>query len=172
MARKSYADVLDKQTAENDPTKGMSEEERIGRTEQKLGESERRALREQKEGLEEELLARKQLSGNPDLSDVTEKIKKIGMILDHDDDVGPKNGTEKDRLSKRASQLEDILKKEMPTRNEMWPKHGSVESQRALRHNIKFQAERGEMCREWQEIQKKLNPDDPYAQSLETIRPD
>ena len=142
MARKSYADVLEK-----DPTKKMSEEERIGRTQQKLGESERRGLREQREGLEEELRARKQLSGTPDLSDVTEKIKKIDMI-------------------------EEVLKKEMPTRNEMWPKHGSVEAQRALRHNVKFQAERQGLCQEWQEIQKKLNPDDPYAQSLETIRPD
>jgi len=167
MARKGYADVLEK-----DPTKKVSEEERIGRSQQKLGESERRSLREQREGLEQELHARKQLSGTPDLSDVTEKIKKIDMILGHDDEVGPKSGTEKDRLARRASEIEEVLKKEMPTRNEMWPKHGSVEAQKALRHNIKFQAERSGLCQEWQEIQKKLNPDDPFAQSLETIRPD
>ena len=167
MPRKGYADVLEK-----DPTKTMSEEERIGRTKQKLSESDRRTLREQKQGLEEELHARKQLSGNPDLADLQEKIKKIGMILDHDDDVGPKTATDKDRLAKRASDIEAILKKEMPTRNEMWPKHGSIEAQRALRHNVKFQAERGDLCKEWQEIQKKLNPDDPYATSLETIRPE
>ena len=167
MARKGYADVLEK-----DPTKKMSEEERIGRTHQKLGESERRALQEQVAAAEEELHARKQLSGNPDLSDVQEQIRKKKMILQHDDDLNPKSGTERDRMARRASEIEEILKKEMPTRNEMWPKHGSVEAQRALRHNMKFQADRSGLCQEWQEIQKKLNPDDPFAASLETIRPD
>ena len=167
MARKGYADVLEK-----DPTKGVPQEEKIGRTRQKLGESERRALNEQINAAEEELRKRKELSGTPDLSDVTEEIKKKKMILQHDDDLTPKSGMETDRLAARAREIEEVLKKEMPTRNEMWPKHGSIEAQKALRHNVKFQAERSDLCREWQDIQKKLNPDDPYASSLETIRPD
>lgn len=167
MAKKGYADVLEK-----DPTKGVSQEEKIGRNHQKLGESERRALREQINSAEEELRKRKELSGAPDLRDVTEEIRNKKMILQHDDELTPKSGMETDRLAVRAREIEEILVKEMPTRNEMWPKHGSVEAQRALRHNVKFQAERGEMCREWQDIQKKLNPDDPYAASLETIRPE
>jgi hypothetical protein len=167
MARKGYADVLEK-----DPTKGVSQEEKIGRTSQKLGESERRAIREQVDAAEDELRKRKELSGSPDLSDVKEEIRKKKMILQHDDDLTPKTGMETDRLAKRAEEIEYILKKEMPTRNEMWPKHGSVEAQKALRHNLKFQAERSDLCREWQEIQKKLQPDDPYAASLETIRPE
>ena len=167
MPRKGYADVLEK-----DPTKGVSQEEKIGRTRQKLSEAERRSLQEQVGAAEEELRKRKELSGTPDLADVTEEIRNKKMILQHDDDLTPKSGNERDRMAKRASDIESILKKEMPTRNEMWPKHGSIEAQRALRHNVKFQAERGEMCREWQDIQKKLNPDDPYAASLETIRPD
>ena len=167
MARKGYADVLEK-----DPTKNMSEEERIGRNRQKLSESDRQSLENQIAEAEHELKSRKELSGTPDLSDVQAQIKQKKMILQHDDDLTPKSGTEKDRLASRAKAIEEILKKEMPTHNEMWPKHGSIEAQRALRHNQKFQAERGDLCREWQDIQKKLNPDDPYAASLETIRPD
>ena len=97
MARKGYADVLEK-----DPTKGVPQEEKIGRTRQKLGESERRALNEQINAAEEELRKRKDLSGTPDLSDVTEEIKKKKMILQHDDDLTPKSGMETDRLAARA----------------------------------------------------------------------
>lgn len=167
MPRKGYADVLEK-----DPTKNMSEEEKIGRTKTKLSESDRSSLQNQINEAEIELQSRKALSGTPDLSDVQAQIKQKKMILQHDDDLTPKSGTERDRLAKRAAELASELKRTMPTHNEMWPKHGSIEAQRALRHNIEFQAKYSDQCREWQDIQKKLNPDDPYASSLETIRPD
>lgn len=164
MPRKSYDDVLD-------PTK-MSSEEKIGRTKQKLHESDRRSLSGDIERREEEIRAKKDLNPDADVSDLKREIDHKKMILQHDDDLVPKSGSERDRLAARAKNIEDILKKEMPTKREMWPKPGSAESQQAVRHNLKFQEQRDGLCKEWQEIQKKLNPEDPYAQSLELIRPD
>ena len=167
MSRKGYSDVLEK-----DPTKRVPREEQIGRTNQKLAEPDRRSLGEQIATREEEIRAKKDLNPDADVSSMEKEIKDKKMILQHDDDLGPKSDTQRDRLHKRSKEIEEILKKEMPTKNEMWPKPGSSQAQRAVRHNLKFQEERGDLCREWQDIQNKLNPDDPNAQSLELIRPD
>jgi hypothetical protein len=167
MARKGYTDVLEK-----DPTKSVSRDEQIGRNRQKLGESDRRSIAGQINQREEELRAKKDLNPDADVSDIQREIKDKKMILGHDDDLTPKSGNQRDRLSARAKEIETVLVKEMPTKREMWPKQGSSEAQQAVRHNLHFQEQRGDLCREWQDIQNKLNPDDPNAQSLELIRPD
>ena len=171
MARKDYADVLEKRE-EKDPTKSVRREEQIGRTVQKLSESDRRGIRMQIEQREEEIRAKKDMNPDADVSDMRKEINDKKMIIQHDDDLTPKSDGQKDRLYARSQEIQAILVKEMPTKNEMWPKAGSAQAQQAVRHNMKFQEERGELCREWQDIQNKLNPDDPNAQSLELIRPD
>jgi hypothetical protein len=168
MPRKDYSDVLEK-----DPTKSkpMSQEEKLGRVKDKLGEADRRSLQNQVIQDEESLAHAKEY--NKDAPEgVRERLNRNKMILQHDEDLNPKSGTEKDRLAARAREIEDVLKKEMPTKREMWPRPGSPESQQAVRHNLKFQNDRKDLCIEWQNIQKRLNPDDPNAQSLELIRPD
>lgn len=167
MARKGYADVLEK-----DPTKRVPQQEQIGRTTQKLAESDRRSLADQVMQREEEIRAKKDMNPDADVSEMNREIEHKKMILQHDDDLTPKSGGQKDRLAARGKEIEGILIKEMPTKREMWPKPGSAESQQAVRHNMKFQDQRSDLCREWQDIQNKLNPDDPYAQSLELIRPE
>jgi len=168
MARKGYADVLEKR----DPTKSVSREEKIGRTDQKLTEADRRGLAEQIAQREEEILAKKDMNPDADVSEMKKEIEHKKMILQHDDDLRPKSESQTDRLAARAKELEEILKKNMPTKREMWPKPGSSEAAQAVRHNLQFQERYSEQCREWQDIQNKLNPDDPNAQSLELIRPD
>lgn len=167
MARKSYADILEK-----DPTKSVPKEEKIGRTTEKLTESDRRSLADQIARKEAEILDKKDMNPDADISDMKKDIEHKKMILQHDDDLTPKSGGQKDRLAARAEELASVLKQNMPTKREMWPKPGSTEAQQAIRHNLQFQDKYSEQCREWQDIQNKLNPDDPYAQSLETIRPD
>lgn len=169
MARKGYADVLDPTKKASRP---VSNEEKIGRTEQKLTESDRRSLAEQVAQREEEIRAKKELNPDADVSEMWREIDHKKMILQHDDDLRPKSDTARDRLAARGREIEAILKSKMPTKREMWPKPGSVEAQQAVRHNLKFQEVYDPLCREWQDIQNKLNPDDPNAQSLELIRPD
>jgi hypothetical protein len=167
MAKRGYADVLQK-----DPTKSAPAQEKIGRTNQKLTESDRRSLAEQIARREEEILAKKDMNSDADVSEMKRDIEHKKMILQHDDDLTPKSDSQRDRLAMRAKEIADVLKEKMPTHREMWPKSGSVEASRAVRHNLQFQEKYGELCREWQDIQNKLNPDDPNAQSLELIRPD
>ena len=168
MARRGYADVLEKK----DPTKSVPREEQIGRTHQKLGESERRGLTEQIAQREEEVRAKQDLSPEADVSEMVKEINDKKMILQHDDDLTPKSDGQRDRLAARAEELKTFLVGKMPTKREMWPKPGSSEAAQAVRHNLKFQEDCDPQCREWQDIQRKLNPDDPNAQSLELIRPD
>ncbi len=167
MARKGYADVLEK-----DPTKSVSKEEKIGKNRQKLAESDRRHLAQQVAQDEEAIRASNDLSSPGDMSETKARINQNKMILGHDDDLTPKSENARDRLAARAKEIQTILVKEMPTKREMWPKQGSSEAQQAVRHNLHFQEQRSDLCREWQDIQNKLNPDDPNAQSLELIRPD
>jgi len=168
MAKRGYADVLEKK----DPTKSVPREEAVGRNKVKLNESDRRSLSEQIAQREEEIRAKQDLNPDADVSEMRKEINDKKMILHHDDDLTPKSDGARDRLYARSKELEDILKRKMPTKREMWPKPGSSEAQQAVRHNLKFQEECDPLCREWQDIQNKLNPDDPSAQSLELIRPD
>ena len=166
MPKRGYGDVLD-------PTKKQRVvEEKIGRTEEKLGESERRSLGLQVAQQEEDLRAQLDLNKDSDVSELKRQIDHKKMILQRDDDLTPKSANASNRLSSRAKEIEAILKSKMPTKREMWPKIGSPEAQQAVRHNLSFQSNYDGLCREWQDIQRKLNPDDPYAQSLELIRPD
>lgn len=168
MARRGYDDVLERR----DPTKAMPREEQIGRTTQKLSESDRRGLEEQIRQREEEILAKKDMNRDADVSAMQKEINDKKMILQHDEDLRPKSDSQRDRLYARSKEIESILKEKMPTKREMWPKPGSNEAQRAVQHNLKFQEHYSDLCHEWQDIQNKLNPDDPGAQSLELIRPD
>ena len=157
--------------SQEDPTKVMPLEERIGRGKSKLPESDVRSLRMQVAEAEDEIAARKDRDPAADVSQVKGELEHKKMILQHDEDLIARGST-KDKLYARSKELETLLKSKMPTRREMWPKYGSIEAQQGLRHNIKFQEDYQPLCTEWQDIQKKLNPDDPYAQSLELIRPE
>lgn len=178
MARMREAALKKREAARNmDPTKSMPLEEKIGRGTEKLAESDKRSLREQIRQDEESLAAANSPEGKlrtatVDVNEIKRRLERNKMIVGRDDDLTPKSGTERDRLAARAKELETLLVKEMPSKREMWPKQGSVEAQQAIRHNQRFQANYSDQCREWQDIQRKLNPDDPYAQSLELIRPD
>lgn len=167
MPRKGYADVLEK-----DPTKSVSRQEKIGRTTQKLSQSDRQGLSAQIAQREEEVLAKKDLNQDADVSAMKKEIEDKKMLLQRDDDLTPKSDTAKDRMAVRAEVLKDVLVKNMPTKREMWPKPGSNEAQRAVQHNLKFQEQYDPLVHEWMDIQNKLNPDDPGAASLELIRPD
>lgn len=162
--KKGYADVVD-------PTKQVSQEERIGRSGRKLEESDKQSLRLQV-AQDEELLSASLKTASTDSAQIRSRLERNKMILAHDDDLTPKSGSEKDRLHARLKDITETLQKNMPTKREMWPKTGSAEAQQAVRHNVRFQEQYGPLCHEYQELKKRLEPDDPYAQSLELIRPD
>lgn len=169
MPKRGYADVVD-------PTK-IPLQEKIGRNKEKLAESDRRNLAEQVRQDEAAIEAAKSQEGqlrtaSVDISHTKTRMERNKMILQRDDDLTPKSDNAKNHLYGRLKEIEAAIVPKMPTKREMWPKTGSAEAQQAVRHNIKFQEQYADQCKEWQDIKKKLEPDDPYAQSLELIRPD
>ena len=159
-----------------DPTKQPPLEEKIGTGKRKLEESDRARIAEEVRQ-DEDLLKASQdpqqrlQSQAVDVASIRQRLERNKMILGHDEDLTARD-SEKDRLHARLREITDILKKNMPTKREMWPKTGSVEAQQAVRHNVRFQEQYGPLCHEYQELKKRLEPDDPYAHSLELIRPD
>lgn len=159
-----------------DPTKEVPLEEKIGTGRQKMDESDRSRIQREVQDDEMALLAsadpeQKLRSQSIDVAGIKSRLERNKMILGHDEDLTARGG-EKDRMARRLAEVTSILQKNMPTKREMWPKTGSVEAQQAVRHNVRFQENYGPLCHEYQELKKRLDPDDPYAQSLELIRPD
>lgn len=154
-----------------DPTKRVPRQEEIGRTKRKLDADSRRGLEVQIDQREEEILAKKDLNPDADVSAMRKEIDDKKMILQHDEDLEAR-GNQKDRMSARVKEIDDVLIKNMPTKREMWPKPGSSEAQQAVRHNLKFQEMYDPLVHERMDLINKLNPEDPGAASLELIRPD
>jgi len=168
MARRSYTDVL-----EQDPTKKVSQEERIGRDHKKLVESDRRSLKDQIAQREQEITAKRDLDPDADVSEMKRDIEHKKMILQHDEDLVPKSDTQRDRLAARSKELETLLTTHgMCTKKQMWPASNDPLKMRYVKQNMEWQDRYANEIREWQDIQNKLEPDYPGAQSLELIRPD
>lgn len=154
---------------EADPTRQMPEEERIERGRQKLTYADRVSLEHQIE--EGEASIQHGLKGTANDPKAKRELEKKKMLLAHDEDLVAR-GNDKDRLDVREKELRDILVRHMPTKTEMWRKTGSNESQQAIRHNLDFQTKHDREIKEWQNIRCRQEPENPYAQSLENIRPD
>lgn len=154
---------------EADPTKQVPEQEKIERNRQKLTYADRVSLQHQIE--EGEASLQHGLAGTANDPKAKRDLERKKMLLAHDDDLVAR-GSDKDRLNSREKELRDLLVRHMPTKTEMWRKTGSNESQQAIRHNLDFQMKFDGQIKEWQNIRCRQEPDNPYAQSLENIRPD
>lgn len=161
---KKFADLVRPST----PVDHRSPDEKIGARKTKMNVADRESLKRQIEDTEANLNDVKDVAPSGDIRAQNEQRKKI---LQHDEDLEAR-GLSKDRLAEREEKIREILVREMPSKEEMWRRSGTSESQQAIRHNIHFQDKYGDLVREWQDLKVKLEPDDPYAQSLENIRPD
>lgn len=103
--------------------------------------------------------------------EIVREIKKRHDILN---ERAPKTLTakEKDDFAKRVKELEAIITKEMPTRNEMWKRPGEdgLDSDKAVRKNIHWEETTREQVQEWKNIKRTLEPQDPSASNIEVLR--
>lgn len=139
---------------------------------EKLSVAEREALKEQVNRQKEQLEnpERLQSSGQNGTEEMKADIRKKMEVLAKDDSLVAK-GPEKDRFAARLKELQAKFLPDMPTRNEMWAKAGTEEGDRAVQKNMRFHRLHGKELAEWQSLKKRLEPDDPWAQSLDSIRP-
>lgn len=147
----------------------IGRDEKIGSNDQKLTVSDRTSLEDQIRQTEENT---GQLNSVPRDSSLGKQLEHRKDLLRHDDDLRAKAHENRDRLNMRKKQLEKVLVDNMPSKEEMWRRSGTSESQQAIRHNIEFQKKFALEVREYQQVMVQLDPDDPEAQSLERIRPD
>ena len=140
---------------------------------EKLSVAERQALKEQIAASEEQLDNPEGLSasGQNGVAEMKSDVMKKKLVLERDESLRAQ-GTEKDRLAARLKEIEARILPDMPSMSEMWAKPGSIEADRAVRKNMAFHAKHGELVREWQNLKKRLEPDDPWAQNLDSIRPE
>lgn len=86
----------------------------------------------------------------------------------HEGSAGRISGTTKDKLAARAKELEGKFTAGMPTRDEMWAKRG--EHPGIVRKQRNWEVRNADPIREWKQIQRQLNPDDPTASNIERLR--
>jgi hypothetical protein len=141
----------------------------------KMHPNDRQSIEEQARGIKEQLEAvhnRETSAGESlDTAVLERQLQKKERILDRDDSLVAR-GAQKDKLSSRAKELEQKIRSEMPTRNEMWAKPGTLDGERAVQKNMAFEAKHGAAVREWQDIQSRLEPEDPSVCNVERIRPE
>lgn len=153
----------------SDPTKSQPQTATES-TERKMTFSEREGLKHDIELAERS--CQQNLSGEKDDPRVLRDLYKKKMLLAHDDELTFR-GDSKDAALKEISELEADIKKEIPSKNEMWPKNDISAKSQAVRHNLHFQRpEMDAKVHRWQELKRRLEPDNPFAQNLDTIRPD
>lgn len=169
MPKRTLASLSGALSQREDPTKKSPEHE-VGKVEKKMSFSEREGLRHEVDMIERS--CNQNLNGEKDDPKVLRDLYKKKMLLAHDDEL-TFHGDSKDVALKELQELEEVIKKEIPSKNEMWPKNDISAKASALRHNLHFQRpEMDAKVHRWQELKRRLEPDNPFAQNLDTIRPD
>jgi hypothetical protein len=145
----------------------------LGKVKDKLSVAERVAVEQQIADQEEQLANPEglQASGQNGVAEMKADIAKKKEMLDRDSSLVAV-GSEKDRIVARIKELQDAFLPDMPTKNEMWAKGGTEESDRAVQKNMRFHRLHDTKLFEWQNLKKRLEPHDPWAQSLDSIRPE
>lgn len=140
----------------------------------KMHPSDREVIMEQANAMKEQLAIIK--SRDVSAADVLDQgvlkrqLDQKERALEQDDKLIAR-GVQKDKLAREAAELESELRQAMCSRNELWVKSGTMDSEKAIAKQMAFERSHGEKARRWQEIQSRLEPDDPMNCSMERIRP-
>lgn len=189
MPRRNLASLLEK--PQDDPTK-MSDAEKAGQDtrprssqdkvaviDKKMSFSERESLKREVESMEIQMQAdlRDKRSNDPK---VLRQYHYKKMLLAHDDEL-TFSGNDREVALGELKEIEDLLVPEMPSKNEMWPRNDISAKSQALRHQQTFEKKfdnpdptilTGGLVKRWQELKRRLEPENPFAQNLDTIRPE
>lgn len=142
----------------------------------KMHPNDRQVVEEQRNALKEQLeIIKNDQSGGVaqtlDSAVLRRQLDKKERDLDQDEKLIAK-GVQKDKLAREAKQLEEELRSEMCSRNELWQRSGTMDSEKAVAKQMAFEQKHGDKARRWQEIQSRLEPNDPMNCSMERIRPE
>lgn len=147
-----------------------------GKGYQILSESELATLKEERREVQETLST---LEGNKTEKygegtraqsiDKAALMRQDKVLRDAIDKGSPKkiSGYDKDRMAKEASELEDKIKQNMPSYDEM---QDLRRNPGADRKELNWQRNNAANVMRWREIQRQLNPGDPTSGNIERLR--
>lgn len=176
MAKRSLASLSGTTQERQDPTKS-SPEKQVEKVDRKMTFQERESLRHEIELAERSM--------NQDISQrddprAKKELYRKQMLLAHDDEL-TFSGNDRDLAYKELREIEALMVPKMATKNDMWPKNDISVKAQALRKHQAFEKEfdspnsgmpTGGLVKRWQELKRRLEPDNPHAQNLDSIRPD
>lgn len=115
-------------------------------------------------------------SARPDLLQdkpgLIKKIKSIEESLNKDDDLIATGDNDRAKLSARKKEIEAIITKEMPTaRQQALRETAGRDFNKAVEQTMMHQRKYGALMNEWQDIMKRLEPNDPDAWSTTNLIP-
>jgi hypothetical protein len=159
-----------------DPTKEAPLEKEIASQDRKMSFDERQAIKHEIEMIERSLSQTKEHEDDPRM---LRDLYKKKMALAHDDELTFGKGSK----AMAEAELKELEHKILhgfngipgiPSKNEMWPPTNDMsKKEQAKRHNWAFQCpEMNAVVHRWQELKRRQEPDNPFAQNLDTIRPD
>jgi len=135
----------------------------------KLATDERQGLLEKKQELEQ---LTKDISYEGNISDkgeIQEKLNRVNTQLAKDDEIIAK-GKDKDWLVKRSRTLEGYIKTHVPSLSLQRAKKGTPEYAQALELGRKaLDPAVVEACNEYRDIERRLDPENPDAGSIENL---
>lgn len=144
----------------------------------KMAFDQRQALEVQLKELKEQLGRAEGADGTapkPELlqgaGELRRRIKGLEELLNKDDDLIPK-GAEKDRVVARLKEIETIIKKELPserTQRMTVRSNGDRDFNRAVEQTVHHQKKYGKLIEEWQELRRRLEPENPEAADVELL---
>jgi hypothetical protein len=176
MPKRSLASLSGTTQERPDPTKS-SPEKQVEKVDRKMTFQEREMLRHEIEMTERSMNQDIKQADDPRAK---KELYRKKMLLAHDDEL-TFQGNDKELAYHELKEIEKVIVPEMPTKNEMWPKNDISLKAQALRHQQAFEkkfndpnsgSETGGLVLRWQELKRRLEPDNPHAQNLDNIRPD
>ena len=104
------------------------------------------------------------------VANIKKRVRQLEESLNKDDDLIPK-GAAQNPLKKRAEELEALIKKDMPSERQQ--KIRSIDDasgfEKAVEQTMHHERKYGKMIEEWQEIMRRLEPEDPGACSVQRL---
>lgn len=113
-----------------------------------------------------------------DKDEIRKKIKKNEKILEERKSPGTLE-KDRDKLYRRAKELEEFIKDGMPTKDEHMGKRKTnsdgkkyQEAQEGdINKEMRWMTEKASAVREWKRIMRMLEPDNPSITNVESLRP-
>ncbi len=95
--------------------------------------------------------------------------KRLEEKLNQDDDLKAVNSGERDRLLHREKELRERIKKNRLTPQQAALRSGSFDFEMAVKQTIYGEQHDGALKREWQQIKRRLEPDNSNADNIDLI---